>query len=192
MSKNKNITPQKKVKRLKFVMVIITLMTLFVLLRNKTSNESTESINPEKEMFDAVLDSLIKEVAPQGYTVTMLGEPVKLVQKMDSQYRGKIMSIEHQLASISNIETIDPIRKKEILNGLLDELELYQKQVQKEEADPRMTMTVDSRRVRFITTDGREYACFQQHFNGLHKLKWLIEVEKNITKEELTNFQNYE
>ena len=168
MSKNKNITPQKKVKRLKFIMVIITLMTLFVLFRNKTNNEFTESVNPEKEMFDAVLDSLLKEVAPQGYTVTMLGEPVKLIQKMDSQYRGKIISIEHQLASISNIETIDQARKKEILNGLLDELELYQEQVKKEEA------------------------CFQQHFNGLHKLKWLIEVEKNITKEELINFQNHE
>lgn len=178
----KERTPQQKVKRLKIIMSAIGIMLAFILIRNCSEEHSEEVvIDSTSQMMDKVLDSLLKEVAPQGYEVFMLGTPAVIPQQMTSQSRGKLMKIEQEIATIAAMENLSDSDRSKLMQKLQEELEVYRNQIIMEESDPRLTMLVDSRRVRFTTSDGKEYACFQQHFQGIHKLKWLIEVTAEDT-----------
>lgn len=181
MCKKKKTSPQKAVKRLKAILFIIAVILLFLFVSRKGNNsDSSECTTPQEMLLNEKLDSLITEVAPQGYHLIRVGKPKVIWREIENPYSNKIRNIETRLSALSAQMENPTEELVRTINALNYELAQYRAQVEKDKDNPKLKMAIDTRRVRFETTDGREYLCSQQHFKGNHKLKYLTELEENI------------
>lgn len=191
--KKKERTQEQKSRRFKFALILIAIFIVVVMIPDGKRKEAREDPDAEiRQEMDACLDSLLKTVTDLPYDITFKGDMEHVPILNDIPEKRELKRIEMEIKMLENPNIPMPNRKERIEQASTN-VPYLERRISELEESSISQVKYCSRRIKFITSDGVLYTCFQQNFMGHNKIKHLKEMSsKNNLQEELNNILNNE
>lgn len=176
----KKRTPEQQIRRGKFALSMLFVMSIVCILGGLVNKCDTEKVLSVADIMDTKLDSLLLENNYQGYEI-IKKEQVSLCSYIPSCSEEDSLMILTFKLSLDNITENEKVTINEQIKRLKVTIDEYKK-------DKRNMLIYHNRRIRFKDRDGKIFTCIQTMDTNLisTKLKHVICLEEiDFTQDEL-------
>lgn len=192
----KEVPPEKKVERARIILVALAVIFLIVVLHPPGKKAEGPKVSETEAAMEATLDSLIRDMGFESYTVYYKGPIETVKQNLDCPEEDEIIRLELRRDLLEKNPGLTDKEKIAQIENIMQEIDVLKTKVERFYANPNSKMVYESRRIRFSTTENRKYTFFQQMMKGMFRTRYLIEITdigENPDEElEILKNQNFE